>query len=369
MTAEVRELAAKRRYVQPGVVALVLNTAEPSMVFMFDIERHGRPAVLCFNWRRASLVVYWGVFVQGVFGLIALSLALSLWTAKRVSRPLQDLRAQVLKIASGDLALRLPEAGEDEVADVSRAVNCLTDNLSRHMAGFKQLMANMSHEMRTAVANLSMSLETMAEIGPKSAGEPPDAESEARLADHLAQARLEVELLENMVASGLLGGKLDLRHEELEAAPLDFSSLCRQVARRHDFRAALKNVAWRSDIAPDLWLVGDEILLDRLLSNIFDNAFKYTEKSGEINFYLKADDEYLIIICQNTYKLLTEEQIKSLCLPYYRLEQGQIYGTGLGLYLVHKIVELHNGLIDISNYDCGLKFTVKLPLSQRQAEK
>ncbi|MDR1656548.1 MAG: HAMP domain-containing histidine kinase [Deltaproteobacteria bacterium] len=369
MTAGVREQVIDRRYVFESASALVLKTVEPSLVIRVESLRDGRPVVVCFNWQRSTLVQHWGVFVQGVLGLIGLSLVLSLFTSKRISKPLQDLRAQVMTVASGDLSLRLPETGEDEVADVSKAVNYLTDSLSSHMTGMRQLMANMSHEMRSCVANLSMCLEMLSGQLPPAAVAPlsssngePSSKPPAGFHEPLNQARLEVELLKNMVASGLLGGKLDLRHEELEPAPLDFSSLCRQVLGRYRHRSSLKAVPINAHIETDRWLLGDELLLDRLLDNILDNALKYTGPSGEITFSLKARPNELVVESINTHPPLTAEQLANLCLPYYRAEEGRVYGSGLGLYLVKKIALLHCGSVEVSNCDQGVAVTIRLPL-------
>ncbi|MDR2443190.1 MAG: HAMP domain-containing histidine kinase [Deltaproteobacteria bacterium] len=367
MTAGVREKNVSKRYEYQDATALVLKTAEPSLVIKINSFRNQRPISVCFNWQRSTLVQHWGVFLQGVLGLIGLSLMLSLFTSKRISKPLQDLRNQVLIVASGDLSLRLPETGEDEVADVSKAVNILTDSLSKHMIGMRQLMANMSHEMRSCVANLSMCLEILS--GQYKTNAPSSKAADSTIAtsvinssDHLNQARLEVQLLENMVASGLLGGKLDLMHEELEAAPLDFSSLCRQVWGRHRHRTALKGVPLNGDIDTDLWLMGDEILLDRLLDNVLDNALKYTEPDGQITFSLKAHLNELVAECINTHPPLSEEQLTNLCLPYYRAEEGRVYGSGLGLYLVKKIALLHGGKVTVSNRRGCVAVTISLPL-------
>jgi signal transduction histidine kinase len=361
MTRGERENAVSKRYDLDGTLALILKVPEPSLVVRVPIVRAGRLEYICYNWQRSPLVQYWGVFVQGILGLVGLSLILSLWTAKRVSRPLARLRQDVMKIAAGDLGLRLPEAGEDEVADVSAAVNHLTENLSQHVIGMRRLMANMSHEMRSSVASLSMSLEIIAEALDPSLSALAGQEAQT-VAKSLSLARLEIDLLENMMASGLLGGKLDLKHEGLEAAPLDFSSLCRQAASRHALRASLKEIELESHVQNGLWLYGDEILLDRLLANVLDNALKYTEPGGKVAFKLKEDDGQLVVVCHNPHPPLSEEQLSNLCLPYYRAEEGRVYGSGLGLYLVKKIVLLHQGQIEIENRDQGVAFSIRLPL-------
>jgi signal transduction histidine kinase len=359
----------EKRYEFGDQLSLVLKQAEPSIVVICPVSRNGTVAYLCFNWFRGPLVSYWGVFVQGVAGLLGLSLFLSLWTAMRVSKPLGTLSSQVIKIAEGDLTLRLKEDGVDEVADVSRAVNELTRNLVMHINSMKQLMANMSHEMRSTVTNISMSLEIAQEVAEPFVVNELNARPKEKLLRNLAQARVELEILENMVASGVLGGRLDLRHEELERGPLDFSSLCRQVLNRHEHRAAHGSVQLVVEVANDLWVLGDEILLDRLLANILDNAIKYTASGGEIRVSLSSSENFLTLTCHNTHPPLTDEQIKSLVLPYYRVEQGRILGSGLGLYLAQRITVLHGGSFSVENTLEGLLFTIILPLPDENVRR
>jgi two-component system sensor histidine kinase CpxA len=329
---------------------------------MAEIKRNGRPMVLCFNWKKGPVIYFWSAFVQGIFGLLCLSFFLSLWTARAVSRPLSRLRDTVVKIARGNLSLRMEEKGEDEVADVSRAVNELTSNLSDHIEGMKQLMANISHEMRSAVTNVSLSLELSEEALKSLFPVLPTGPEKERLVRNVTLARDELDTLDNMVASGLLGGKLDLRQEGLELNPLDFSSLCRQLLQRNANRAAHRGISLSGDVEPGLWLLGDEILLDRLLANILDNAVKYTSAGGQIELMLSSSQDFLVLRCLNTHPHLPEEQLKRLCLPYYRAEQGQIQGSGLGLYLASRIAFLHGGKFAIENAPRGLLFTIALPL-------
>ncbi|MDR0548246.1 MAG: HAMP domain-containing histidine kinase [Deltaproteobacteria bacterium] len=362
MEAEVRAKNVAKTYEVDGAYAYLLKIPEKSLIARVPLNNSaGPPLFLCFNRERIYLVHYWGVFAQGILGVVALSFFLSLWTSKRISHPLAKLRDGVTQIAAGDLNLRLPESGEDEVAEVSVAVNVLTENLSKHVVGVKQLMANMSHETRSSVASLSMALEIL--DGALKASPPNFDQPLAKtVADCLSQARLEVNLLENMVASGLLSGKLELRHQEVELAPLDFSSLCRQVVKRNAYRAGLKKIDFSSQIDSGLWLLGDEALLDRLLANVLDNALKYTEPKEKVVFSLAQEKSDVLVACYNDHQPLSEESLENLGLPYYRAGESRVYGSGLGLYLVKKIVSLHKGEIEVENHEKGVLLSVRLPL-------
>jgi signal transduction histidine kinase len=351
----------RKSYEYPETTVLVLKQKEPSVLALVNLERDGLKMRLCFNWSRGALIMYWSVLFQGLAGLLLLSFILSLWTANRISKPLTILRNKVVKIAQGDLSLKLDEKGEDEVADVSRAVNDLTSNLALHIDSLKQLMANMSHEMRSTVTNISLSMEITEESLNPYLGEIPEA-SKNRIARNLSQARTELDILENMVASGLLGGKLDLRHEGLDSGPLDFSSLCREVLDRHAHRAIHGGLELSGNLVEGIWLLGDEVLLERLLTNILDNAVKYTLPGGKIELNLNANQDSVILTCLNTHSPLSDEQLKNLCLAYYRVEQGQVQGSGLGLYLAHRITVLHGGQLNTENTSQGLLFTFTFPV-------
>jgi signal transduction histidine kinase len=256
------------------------------------------------------------------------------------------------------------------VADVSRAVNFLTESLNLHVLGMKELLANMSHELKSSVSGLSMSLEILdGLIRPELERWKIQPAQKGKILENMDQARLESDLLASMVDSGLLAGKLDFRHESVEMAPLDFSSLCQETLSRHSLRASLKKVGLEWEATPNLWLMGDELLLDRLLSNLLDNALKYTEPGGRIQVSLKEAGERILLKCQNTHHPLGAEQLSSLFSPFYRVDQGKAYGVGLGLYLVRKITLLHDGLIDVSNTENGISFLVSFPVPPNSVPK
>jgi signal transduction histidine kinase len=103
--------------------------------------------------------------------------------------------------------------------------------------------------------------------------------------------------------------------------------------------------------------------LDRLLNNILDNALKYTASGGtiELSLFLNSPAS-LTLTCQNTHLPLTDTELKNLCLPYYRVKESHIQGSGLGLYLAKRITTLHGGLFSVGNTSEGLLFTIDLPL-------
>ena len=357
-----------KRYEFNGALALVLKKPEPAVMAIVDIERGGKPAKICFNWQRGVVVIHWGVFIQGVLGLIGLSLILSRWTAKKVSRPLNELCGQVMRIASGDGDIKLGDGGLDDVASLSKAIKALTDSLNERIASLKRLMANLSHEIRSSVTGLSMSLDNLDDAVRPLQGLQAPIGRLGRLIDNLEHAKMEMELLENMLASGILGWKLDFRPDDLNLAPFDFSSLCGQIVSKYAYWASIRGLALESRIEGDLWLMGDEALLGLLLNNILDNAMKYTETGGAIVFGLSSSQDGLTVKCLNSHAPLSENELQSLPLPYFRAESGKADGSGLGLHLVDRIVGLHKGRLAIGNHHGGLLVSIDLPVPEGPAK-
>jgi signal transduction histidine kinase len=228
----------------------------------------------------------------------------------------------------------------------------------------RQLMINISHEMRSSLTNAQLSLGISEEALGALARFLPEGGEKERLVRNLALARDELQARGGMAESGLLGGKLELRHEGLDLAPLDFSSLCRQALARHASRAAVRSLDLSGKIETGLWLMGDEILLDRLLANIMDNAIKYTGGGGDVRLALSADGEDVLLSCLNTHPPLDEGQLKNLCFPCYRADQGRSHGSGLGMYLAARIASLHGGALRADNAAGGLLISVSLPLPE-----
>lgn len=302
----------------------------------------------------------WTMFFQGLLVLSVIGMGLALWMARRVSRPLRNLRDEVMQIAGEDLARRVTVSGHDEITDVAVAVNHMADNLAKHIRSMKELVANISHEMRSPLARIQVSLALLEEDIARS------GKDNAQAAARLASLREELDHMNALIGATLLSSKLDLQKPPSMAETVAFSELCSETARRYAPTFRQKNLRITRDIEDGVTLPGDEALLKNLVSNLLDNAFKYTAENGEISMILKRYGTDAVFRVVNEHAPLPPEALSHIFEPFYRAGIATGNGVGLGLSLVSKIAALHGGTAEAANTETGVAFTVTLPLKAEE---
>ena len=161
----------------------------------------------------------------------------------------------------------------------------------------------------------------------------------------------------------------------LAVKPVEIRALLEKLARRHRFyKFFTRQHEMVTEFAPDLpeTLLADEDKLNQILSNLLSNAIKYSPDGGKIRLSARTDGDGILISVQDAGVGMTEEQASRLFRQYERLERDDIKnipGTGLGLYLVKHLVEMHGGTIAaVSTPGQGSTFLVHLPLRPPDAQ-
>lgn len=293
------------------------------------------------------------MFFQGIIVLSFIGVVLAFWMARRVSNPLRTLRGEVMEIAGGNLEKRVTVNGKDEITDVAVAVNHMADNLAKHIRSMKELVANISHEMRSPLARMQVTLAMLEE----------DTAQDKAAASRVALLGEELSHMNKLIGATLLSSKLDLQNTRELTEKVAFSELCAEMCRRHTPVFTGKNVKFSHSVQENLTFTGDETLLATLVSNLLDNAAKYTEAGGQVFLRLVKFDDKALLEVENTHQPLPEPLLAHIFDPFYRgntIATGT--GVGLGLSLVEKIAALHHGTAMAFNTETGVVFSVAFPL-------
>ncbi len=132
---------------------------------------------------------------------------------------------------------------------------------------------------------------------------------------------------------------------------------------RISFIAIKKNITINKNIKKDLFVYGDNKLLKKVINNIITNAINHSPENEKVYLNIYEEKDEIILIVENTGIHINEDEIKEIFKPFYRIEKSRNRksgGSGLGLYIVKMILDLHNAKYSISNTEKGVLFKVLL---------
>ena len=295
--------------------------------------------------RRLFHPILWRPIATVALALLIVGLA-TVPLARRISRPVERLTEATRRFGEGDLSARVKAHGDDELARLSRSWNEMADRIERLVVGHKELLANVSHELRSPLARIRVALELI----------PRGAEAETRLSD------IESDLteLDRLIEDVLTAARLDAGRLPIRSAPVELQAMLAQLAERaaHDPKVKAVQVAGGTPIA----VQADGALLKRAVWNLVENAAKY----GAPPIALRAEqvDGHAVVSVSDQGAGIPPADRERVFEPFWRADKAHTPGSGvgLGLTLARRIAEAHGGSIAIADVAHGCRIEIKLPL-------
>jgi len=284
--------------------------------------------------------------VVGLLSLLGAALISSL-----VNLPLARLTAAARAIAKGERPTPLPEKGSQEIIEANRSFNQMVEDLAQVEKDRAVILAGISHDLRTPLARMGLEVE-MANLS-----------LEAREGMHSDIAQMDA----------IIGQFLDYA-KPTEAATfvaVDLSEMLSDVAREAD---RIQGLRVKTDLMPDVHVMGNATDLRRVINNIIENARRYGTTPGkdftEIDIALRVKatghGRRAVIEIGDHGVGVPADQIAQLMKPFTRLDsaRGQANGAGLGLAIVERVLTRHNAGLEVSNRaGGGFMLQVALPLA------
>jgi signal transduction histidine kinase len=294
----------------------------------------------------------WGLALTAALALLGAWLMTS-----RVVRRIEVINQASRDIMEGDLSRRIPLRGSgDEFDQLAAGLNRMLARIETLMAGVRQVSDNIAHDLRTPLTRLRTKLELLR------------AEVEAALgAAHPASAAAEetIAAAEEMLATfnALLRiARIESGSQRAAFAEVDLAPLARDVAELYEPVAADKGQTL-SVAAPRLVpVVGDRDLLFQALSNLVDNAVKYTPESGRVSLTVEPRADRVLVEVADSGPGIPPDLHGEVFRRFFRADDSRSTpGSGLGLSLVQAVVALHGGAIELDDNRPGLRVLVRLP--------
>ncbi|KAA1302212.1 MAG: HAMP domain-containing protein [SAR202 cluster bacterium] len=269
--------------------------------------------------------------------------------------PIRGLTAAASKLGTGDLGQRVPESGSDDIGNLAKTFNTMASDLELAGQQRKQLTADVAHELRTPLTNIQGYLEAI-----KDGMVDADEETIDTLHDQTTHLATLIEDLRILAVADAGALTLQKTHGSPVTTIEDAVTTFSQRARDREIELSV------SSSKTTLTMDYDETRLRQIITNLVENALTNTPNNGTINIDIQDNAQDLKISITDSGVGISKENLPRIFDQFYRVDGSRSSvtgGAGLGLTIVKKLVEAHNGSVDVSSeVGQGTTFTVSLPI-------
>jgi signal transduction histidine kinase len=302
------------------------------------------------------LTDFWWQFLLAGALAATIALVVARWLARGMTQPLRDMAAAAHGMETGDYSRRVHTRSRDEVGQLATAFNRMSSELQNLEQSRRDLLANVSHELKTPITAIRAHLENLLD-----GVEQPDPKTlQVMLTQSERLGRLIEQLLE---LSRLESGELPLLREETPLEPLVTQVLSEIEVARSD-RGVIVESALPIDLPP---VDADRERVHQVLFNLVDNAVRFTPAGGAVTVSAQRHNGSIEVRVADTGVGIPPEHLPRLFERFYRADPARSRedgGTGIGLAIARSVVEAHGGHIRAeSELGEGSVFTFDLPVA------
>jgi two-component system sensor histidine kinase CpxA len=318
--------------------------------YIFATELPAGPRAV-FGIHRASILLQWSIALS-VSGFICYLLT------QYLTAPILRLREASQQLAAGDLSTRAAagiERRHDELGDLVRDFNAMAARIEELVSRQRQLISDVSHELRSPLARLNVALD----LGRERKGNDPAF-------DHMEQ---DIGLLDDMIGRLLTIARLDTSAAPVPMTPVDLTGLVSQIVSNANFESHERKSDVRLTARGQYFVQGNSELLHSAIENLVRNAIRYTEPSTSVEVLLetgrRSNASLVHLVVRDYGPGVPESELVNIFQPFYRVADArdrQSGGAGLGLAIAERIVRIHSGTIRAENAKPrGLEVEILLP--------
>ena len=272
---------------------------------------------------------------------------------KKALNPVAKISGTASEIQkNGDFSKRIEiDEGKDEIHKMATAFNEMLNSLENSYIREKQFSSDVSHELRTPVSVILT-----------------ESQYSLEYADTLEEAKDSFSVIQRQAKkmSELINQIMELSKIEkqiiIPTKKINFSEIIEKILLDYKNLIDKKNIKISKEIEENIFIIGDKIMIERLLDNLLNNAMKFTK--NEIKIKLYSENENCILEVEDNGIGMSEEFKNLIWGRFYQINDSRNKkinkGFGLGLFLVSKIIEQHNAVINVeSELNKGTKFIAK----------
>jgi len=282
--------------------------------------------------------------------LAVLVLPLSL----RITRPVRELHNLAQEWSEGKLEKRAKISGNDEIAGLATVFNGMAENLERMLRQRKEFLALISHELKSPLARIKIAVEMLREKASSHDG--------VLLEGIDKEINMSEELIDHLLALS----RIEMQVPETRAHEIDVAAVLDSAIQNSRPLAVVEKIAIRMDSSSTqgVKIMGDALQLEHAFSNILENAIKFSAAGSSVETGVQRDTGFVRIRFLDQGIGMDPAEYQKVFEPFYRgARSSGAQGSGLGLFLARRVVELHGGKITAGpNSPKGTQILVELPL-------
>lgn len=295
-------------------------------------------------------------FLYIVIVIIILAIAISLFLAKVISEPIVSITDKSKQLANGNYDVEFDHHGIKEIDELADTLNYLESEVSKTDKYRRDLMANVSHDLKTPLTMIKAYAEMVRDITYK--------DKEKREAN-LNVIIEETDRLNVLVGDILALSKLQQNTDTLELETFDLHDEIMNIVRRYDYLVDTEGYNLEVDIPDKVIVYADKNKLNQVIYNLINNAINYTGDDKKVIIKITEDKKEFLVEIKDSGKGIDKDKIEHIWDRYYKNDknhQRNIVGTGLGLSIVKNILEIHDytyGVRSIKNKGTTFYFKIR----------
>ena len=292
------------------------------------------------------------------FVMLLMSLVLALVISRGISKPIEEINAGAAEFARGNYGIRFRARGSRETAALADTLNYAGEELSKVEGLRRELIANVSHDLRTPLTMIKGYSEVMRDIPGENTPE------------NIQIIIDETERLTSLVNDLLDISKLESGNMKVEPVRMNLTRAVDSIMRRYD---KLADYSFSFYHGEDIYVYADELKISQVIYNLVNNAINYTGEDKSVTVTQTVENGRVKIEVTDTGEGIPQDKLRDIWDRYYKIDKEHrraAVGTGLGLSIVKKILELHGGEYGVVSAEGrGSTFWFSLMMAADQSPK
>ena len=322
--------------------------------------------------------------LKAAIGILLVAAGLIFLLCRIITRPIEKMSQAAEKMCSLDFETRCPEDRDDEIGELGRSLNVLSEKLEKTIGDLKQANNELEHDIRKKeeienmrsdfISNVSHELKTpIALIQGDAEGLQDNVNDDPENRNYYCDVIIdEAAKMNNIVRKLLSLNQLEYGEQSLEYDRFDIFDLLRGVLRDTEILQKQQDVTVHLYGEGPCYVWADEYRIEEVVTNYVSNAFHHVSKSREIAVSVKKTDATVRVSVYNTGEPIPEEDLDKVWIKFFKVDKARTReygGSGIGLSVVKAVMDAHNRKCGVINHEGGVEFWFELDASDEASEK